>query len=118
VEAAGCFFETEVLNERPGTGEIYRSGDTAYFDLSGIELPLVARSWREGDRFVPFGLSGRKKVHDVFIDEKVAPSRRAMTPIISDGEGIIWVAGVRRAERARIKDETRTILKITYRKGG
>ena len=118
VGAADCIFETEILSERPGTGEIYRSGDTAYFDFGGIELPLIARSWREGDKFVPFGLSGTKKVHDVFIDEKVAASRRTMIPIICDGEGIIWVAGVRRAEKARIQDDTRTILKITYRKGG
>jgi tRNA(Ile)-lysidine synthase len=118
VEAAGCTFETEILSERPGTGEIYRSGDTAYFDFAGIDLPLTARSWREGDKFVPFGLSGGKKVHDVFVDEKVATSGRAMIPIICDGEGIIWVAGVRRAERARIKDDTKTILKIAYRKGG
>lgn len=118
VEAAGCAFEAEILNERPGTGEIYRSGDTAYFDFGGIDLPLIARSWREGDRFVPFGLSGTKKVHDIFVDEKIATSRRSMIPIICDGEGIIWIAGVRRADRARITDDTRTILKITYRKGG
>ncbi len=116
-EAAGCTFEAEILSERPETGEIYRSGDTAYFDFGGIDLPLTARSWREGDKFVPFGLSGTKKVHDVFIDEKVAASLRAMIPIVCDGEGIIWVAGVRRADRARINDDTRTILKITYRKG-
>jgi tRNA(Ile)-lysidine synthase len=117
VQAAGCSFEVEILNERPGTGEIYRSGNTAYFDFGGIDLPLTARSWREGDKFVPFGLSGTKKVHDVFIDEKVAASRRALIPIVSDSEGILWVAGVRRAERARITDDTRTILKVTYREG-
>jgi len=118
VPAADCTFETEILSERPGTGEIYRSGDTAYFDFAGIELPLSVRSWREGDRFVPFGLSGTKKVHDIFIDEKVAASQRPMIPMICDSEGIIWLVGVRRAERARIKDDTKTILKITYRKGG
>jgi tRNA(Ile)-lysidine synthase len=118
VEAAGCSFETQVLSERPGTGEIYRSGDTAYFDFSEIELPLIARSWREGDKFVPFGLSGTKKVHDIFIDEKVPASRRAFVPVVSDGEGVLWVAGLRRADRARITDGTRTILKITYKKGG
>jgi tRNA(Ile)-lysidine synthase len=117
VEAAGCTFVTEVLKQRPATGEVYRSGNTAYFDFGKIELPLAARSWREGDRFVPFGLSGTKKVHDIFIDEKVPVSRRSKIPIISDGDGIIWIAGVRRADRARITDDTRTILKITYRKG-
>jgi tRNA(Ile)-lysidine synthase len=115
--AAGCSFVAEVLETRPGTGEVYRSGDTAYFDLRRIELPLVARSWCEGDRFVPFGLSGSKKVHDIFIDEKVPISRRSRIPIISDGEGIIWIAGIRRGDRARITDQTQTILKITYRGG-
>jgi tRNA(Ile)-lysidine synthase len=118
LEAAGGAFLTEVMSERPGTGEVYRSGETAYFDLNQLELPLRVRSWREGDRFVPFGLSGTKKVHDIFIDEKVPVSGRSKIPIICDGDGIIWVTGVRRSERARIKDETRTILKITFEKDG
>jgi tRNA(Ile)-lysidine synthase len=118
VEAADCVFRIEVLTQLPGDGEVYRGGDTAYFDFSQVALPLAARSWREGDRFVPFGLSGTKKVHDVFIDEKVPASRRATIPIICDGEGVLWVAGVRRTDRARITDDTRTILKIAYEKGG
>jgi tRNA(Ile)-lysidine synthase len=118
VEAADCRFEVEILNERPGTGEIFRSGGTAYFDFREIELPLIARSWREGDTFVPFGLSGSKKIHDIFIDEKVPISQRSIVPIICDGQGIIWVAGVRRADRARITDDTNTIIKITFSKGG
>ncbi len=118
VEPAGGTFIAEVISERPGTGEVYRSGETAYFDLSQLELPLCARSWREGDRFVPFGLSGTKKVHDIFVDEKVPITGRSKIPIICDGDGIIWIAGVRRSERARIKDDTRTILKITFEKDG
>jgi len=118
VEPAGGTFKVEVMSERPGTGEVYRSGETAYFDLSQLELPLSARSWREGDRFVPFGLSGTKKVHDVFIDEKVPVTGRSKIPIICDGDGIVWVVGVRRSERARIKDDTRTILKIAFERDG
>jgi tRNA(Ile)-lysidine synthase len=114
VEQAAYTIRAEVLKERPGTGEIYRSGRTAFFDFGAVDLPLIARSWREGDRFVPFGLSGTKKVHDVFIDEKVPVSKRTTIPIICDSEGILWVAGVRRAERARITEKTETILKITY----
>jgi tRNA(Ile)-lysidine synthase len=118
VPTADCVFAVEILKERPGRGEVYRSGETAYFDFDDLALPLYARSWREGDRFVPFGLSGSKKVHDVFIDEKVPISQRAKIPIICDSEGVIWVAGVRRAERARITDKTKTILKITYNEDG
>ena len=56
------------------------------------------------------------KVHDVFIDEKVPISERTMIPLISDADGVIWVTGVRRADRARVTDKTKTIAKITYSK--
>jgi len=118
IAGARCSFEIGVIQEGPDAADVYRSGGTAYFDFDKIVLPLVARNWREGDKFVPFGLSGSKKVHDVFIDEKIPVSERSRTPIVCDREDIIWVAGVRRAERARITDETKTILKIAYRKDG
>ena len=117
-DAAKCSFEVSVLEETQGSGDLYKSSGTAYFDLDKLVLPLVARSWREGDKFVPFGLSGSKKVHDVFIDEKVPISERSRTPIVCDAEDILWVAGVRRADRAKITDGTKTILRIAYRKDG
>jgi tRNA(Ile)-lysidine synthase len=117
VGAAGLTFETRIVDAGPGAGDMRAGEDVAFFDFDRIELPLVARSWREGDRFQPFGFSGTKKVHDVFIDERVPASRRASVPIVCDGDGIIWVAGVRRAERARVTDDTRKILKITCKKG-
>jgi tRNA(Ile)-lysidine synthase len=115
IESAGRSFETSVLEDVPPSADLYRSGSTAYFDFHKLALPLVARSWREGDRLVPFGLSGSKKVHDIFTDEKIPVTERARIPIVCDGEEIIWVAGVRRSERARITDETRTVLRITMK---
>lgn len=114
VESAGYVYTTEILKEKPGTGDVYRSGTSAYFDLEELSLPLVARNWREGDKFVPFGLKGNKKVHDVFIDEKVPVSGRTMIPLVCDADGVVWVTGVRRADRARVTDKTSTIVKITY----
>jgi tRNA(Ile)-lysidine synthase len=116
IESAGYVYRVEVLKEKPQTADVYRSGESAYFDFDEVALPLVARNWREGDKFVPFGLKGSKKVHDVFIDEKVPISERTMIPLISDADGVIWVTGVRRADRARVTDRTKTIAKITYSK--
>ena len=39
-----------------------------------------------------------------------------MIPLVSDAEGVIWVTGVRRADRARVTDKTSTVVKITYSK--
>ena len=116
IESAGYVYRVEVLKEKPETPDVYKSGESAYFDFDDLALPLVARNWREGDRFVPFGLKGSKKVHDVFIDEKVPISERTMIPLVSDAEGVIWVTGVRRADRARVTDKTSTVVKITYSK--
>lgn len=115
VENARYVYAVEILNEKPETPDVYRSGQSAYFDFSELALPLVARNWREGDRFIPFGLKGSKKVHDIFIDEKVPVSKRTMIPLVCDADGVIWVTGVRRADRARVTDKTSTVVKITYR---
>ena len=116
--SGGSTLTTEVLKHRPSNGEVSKNGSTVYFDLQGLKTPLVARNWRRGDRFVPFGSSGSKKVHDIFIDEKVPVSRRGKIPIIRDGQGIIWIAGVKRAERARVTDQTEVVVKITHREEG
>jgi tRNA(Ile)-lysidine synthase len=113
----GWLVEVDLLREPPQSGDLYRSGEAVYFDLGKLDLPLVARSWREGDRLVPFGSSGSKKVHDLFIDEKTPLSERPGIPIICDREEVIWVVGVRRSERARITGETEAFVKITARRG-
>jgi tRNA(Ile)-lysidine synthase len=118
IDQVSRVIEVSVLREPPDSGDVYRSGETAYFDLDKLALPLAARSWREGDRIIPFGMAGSKKVHDVFVDEKIPASERAGIPIICDKDEIIWIAGVRRSERARITDQTRTFVKITTRKDG
>ena len=48
-----------------------REKDTAYFDADIVAAPLRARAPRPGDRMRPFGLAGRKKLSDLFVDRKV-----------------------------------------------
>lgn len=65
--------------------------------------PLVnIRSRKPGDSFVPFGLKGRKKLQDFFVDEKIPASLRDRVPILFSGEDIVWVAGYRMDERFRL----------------
>lgn len=116
IDQVGWVIDIEIIKGGPKSPEVYRGGEAAFFDFDKIDLPLIARNWREGDRFVPFGLGGSKKVHDTFIDEKVPVSQRSRIPVICDREGILWVAGVRRAERARVTEQTQTVIKITAKR--
>ena len=56
---------------------------------------LRARAWRAGDRMKPIGLSGSKKLQDIFTDAKVPKSERARLPVVECGGEIVWVPGYR-----------------------
>ena len=63
---------------------------------------LTIRSWRAGDRMVPFSQTKPKKLQDIFSDAKIPREKRHCLPLVCAGETIIWVPGVRRAEFGRV----------------
>nr|WP_092073684.1 tRNA lysidine(34) synthetase TilS [Dendrosporobacter quercicolus]NSL47967.1 tRNA lysidine(34) synthetase TilS [Dendrosporobacter quercicolus DSM 1736]SDM65599.1 tRNA(Ile)-lysidine synthase [Dendrosporobacter quercicolus] len=86
---------------------------SAVFAWSELEPPLYIRTRRDGDRFRPKGFNGSKKVKDFFIDAKIPREKRAITPIIYDGKGILWVGGYRQAERGGIPVDTQQFLQLS-----
>ena len=75
-------------------------------------MPLIVRNFRPGDRFMPFGMKGHKKLKDLFIEKKIARRKRGLIPIIVSGNDIIWVTGIRQAEYGKIWPDTKKVLKI------
>ena len=43
---------------------------TLYADADALRFPFVIRGWRDGDWMKPFGMRGRKKLSDLFVDLK------------------------------------------------
>ncbi len=83
-------------------------------DADAVTLPLEVRTWRPGDRFVPLGLGGHQTLHKLFIGRKVPAAERARTPIVADAQGILWVAGIAIADRARVQEHTRRLLCLRW----
>lgn len=73
---------------------------------------LVVRNRRNGDKFVPFGMSSEKKLKNFFIDIKLPVDKRNETPIITDGEEIVAVVPYRVCEYYKVTNKTKKILKI------
>lgn len=69
---------------------------------------LVVRPWRPGDRIAPTGMTGSRKLQDVYVTAKVPPDVRAVLPVVADavtGE-ILWVPGYRIARAAAVESAT------------
>ena len=83
------------------------------FDADRLPGRLTVRSRRIGDRFLPWGAPGERRLKTVLIDAGVPRWRRARVPLVEAGGDIIWVAGVRRGRAAPVTDTTRRILDVT-----
>jgi len=82
------------------------------FDLDKIELPLTVRYRKAGDRFVPLGLGGEKKLGKFLTDQRIDRSAREKVLVAADNEKIIWLWPVRISERAKVTAQTRNILQL------
>ena len=86
--------------------------NVAFVDYAVLGKNLVVRNKRDGDRFQPLGMKGTKKLQDLFVDEKVPPQERGSVPVVESGGRIVWVAGMRIDEAARVSKSTRKIIKL------
>ena len=75
-----------------------------HLDSSTIKLPLYVRNRKEGDYIEILGLSGRKKIKDVFINEKIPKQLRDKYPIVVDSnDNIVWIPGLKKSKYDGLK---------------
>lgn len=87
-----------------------------FFDFEETGDKISCRLFEPGDRFVPLGMKGVKKVKSFFIDEKVPKNERNRIPILTNGKNdIIWIYGHRIGHNFRVREETRQIIAIRGR---
>ena len=87
------------------------SSRTTFFDADRITYPLTVRNTRKGDRFIPLGMKGHKKLKNFFIDGKIPAEVRKTIPVLLTGNEIIWVCGYRMDDRFKVTPRTEKILK-------
>lgn len=73
---------------------------------------LVVGKRRPGDRIEPAGMRGRKRLQDLFVDERVPRDQRDSRPVFRAGRGIAWVAGLRVAGWARPADGAVLVIEV------
>jgi tRNA(Ile)-lysidine synthase len=78
--------------EEPGAAEV------GSFAVSALRQPLTVRGWRPGDRIQLCG--GTRKLKKLFVDRRVGRGSRGKLPLLVDGDGVLWVVGLVKSERA------------------
>jgi tRNA(Ile)-lysidine synthase len=91
------------------------AGDIAHLDAAKVRYPLIVRNFRPGDRIMPLGMKGHKKVKDLFIDLKIPSDIRAMIPILTSRDRPVWVCGYRIDDRFKVTPLTEKVLKVTIK---
>lgn len=89
--------------------------DEAWLSIDQLQFPLKIRKWENGDRFVPFGMKGTKKVSDFLIDTKVSVPEKERVFVLVSGEDICWVIGHRIDERFKLHGKVKGAIHFIKR---
>lgn len=96
-----------------GIDEVDDYGDgkgTALLDADKLSFPVLIRRRKPGDFFHPLGMGMRKKIQDLFVDEKIPRDERDVVPLLTSKGDIAWVIGYRVDERFKIDKSTKRVL--------
>jgi tRNA(Ile)-lysidine synthase len=111
LEAIGC---SVLIEERKtvNLSTLEASPRTAFLNADRLAYPLLIRNFRPGDRFVPLGMTGHRKIKDFFIDMKIPSETRRRIPLLIYRDTPIWVCGFRIDHRFRVTARTKKMLKV------
>ncbi|MBW6515645.1 MAG: tRNA lysidine(34) synthetase TilS [Candidatus Cloacimonetes bacterium] len=108
------FGNKRILSKRINRSDIkrtyYEDDNIALLDIDKLTLPISVGFRKNGDKFIPMGMKGTKKLKDFFIDEKISKFERDKVLIFRDSEKIVWIAGLRIDDRVKINDSTQSLL--------
>jgi len=80
-----------------------------------VRFPLRVRTRRDGDKMNVKGMLGRKKINDIFTDEKIPLADRELWPIVVDSNDVIvWLPGLKKSKFDKTKEEKCDIILKYY----
>ena len=86
---------------------------------SKIAFPLHIRYKKNGDYIYLLGLNGKKKVSDIFIENKIPKNLRNHYPLLVDNnDNIIWIPNLKKSKYNVKKNEICDIILTSYYEGG
>lgn len=101
------------LLQRSEVQSLKAARHVALIDADLLQGPLHVRTPHEGERFRPFGMKGTQLISDFLTNQHRSRIEKALTLLLTDDVGPVWLAGERTDERMRITSNTKMVLRIT-----
>ena len=67
---------------------------------------------KPGDKFIPLGMKGYKKLSDFMTDRKVPAKNRKNVLVVCDGKEIVWIVGYQISEKYKLTADTNNYWKV------
>ena len=84
-------------------------------DKDLVNYPLSLKKWHHGDAMYPTGMTGSKKISQLFKDNKLSLLDKEKIWLLTDAkDDIIWVIGLRQDRRYLANKTSKNRLKISY----
>lgn len=111
--AFGRVFRTRFLDAPPSEPwDAYCTPARQVFDADALGPAPVLRFREPGDRFVPLGLGGTKKLKDYFIDLGLSADERERQVLLYGERGIAWVVGHAVGAYAAFTPDTKRLIEL------
>jgi tRNA(Ile)-lysidine synthase len=92
--------------------KIISGKNIAQIDAAKPVFPMKIRKWKAGDKFIPLGMNGFKKISDFLINQKMNRFEKENVWLLMNKNEVVWVIGQRLDDRYKINDHTKKILKL------
>jgi tRNA(Ile)-lysidine synthase len=112
-------FEIEfsvIDNDQKNAENLNQDNSIQCFDFDKINDNILIRKRIDGDKMIPLGMKGNKKLKDIFIDMKIPKDERGIIPILCFDEKIAWIIGIRTSEEYKVTNQSRNILKVVVKR--
>lgn len=88
------------------------TGDAREFVANDLSFPLTVRTVQPGDRMRLMGMSGRKRLKELMLEQKI-PLERRRTLCVLENDEILWFVGIRRSV-LNLPQAGLSLLRIIY----
>jgi len=116
----GWYFTVKTIDYSPDDFErmAFQKDDfLVWVDSDLFQEEIILRIRTEGDLISPLGMGGKSmKVSDLMINEKIPGAVRNQWPLIVSDDSILWIPGGRLDHKARITENTQTLLQFAFDK--